>query len=162
MIRKRYTLKKQIPMDILIPSDQIIISIVDSVISITLFSTGLAMTIGDNNRSIILIVIGLISLVAAGLYLLLKNVVFRSLGCLLKRAIYIHDDNKVRHIWLKVLLHNIISISPLISLIVFSKPYIFSFVLLVYLLNFIGYRTDNRRIIDVFLKISVVEKDYDK
>lgn len=162
MIRKRYTLKKQIPMDILIPSDQIIISIVDSVISITLFSTGLAMTIGDNNRSIILIVIGLISLVAAGLYLLLKNVVFRSLGCLLKRAIYIHDDNKVRHLWLKVLLHNIISISPLISLIVFSKPYIFSFVLLVYLLNFIGYRTDNRRIIDVFLKISVVEKDYDK
>lgn len=162
MIRKRYTLKKQIPMDILIPSDQIIISIVDSVISITLFSTGLAMTIGDNNRSIISIVIGLISLVAAGLYLLLKNVVFRSLGCLLKRAIYIHDDNKVRHLWLKVLLHNIISISPLISLIVFSKPYIFSFVLLVYLLNFIGYRTDNRRIIDVFLKISVVEKDYDK
>lgn len=162
MIRKRYTLKKQIPMDILIPSDQIIISIVDSVISITLFSTGLAMTIGDNNRSIILIVIGLILLVAAGLYLLLKNVVFRSLGCLLKRAIYIHDDNKVRHLWLKVLLHNIISISPLISLIVFSKPYIFSFVLLVYLLNFIGYRKDNRRIIDVFLKISVVEKDYDK
>ena len=127
MIRKRYTLKKQIPMDILIPSDQIIISIVDSVISITLFSTGLAMTIGDNNRSIILIVIGLISLVAAGLYLLLKNVVFRSLGCLLKRAIYIHDDNKVRHLWLKVLLHNIISISPLISLIVVSDkipPYI--------------------------------------
>ena len=162
MIRKRYTLKKQIPMDILIPSDQIIISIVDSVISITLFSTGLAMTINDNNRSIILIVIGLISLVAAGLYLLLKNVVFRSLGCLLKRAIYIHDDNKFRHLWLKVLLHNIISISPLISLIVFSKPYIFSFVLLVYLLNFIGYRTDNRRIIDVLLKISVVEKDYDK
>lgn len=162
MIRKRYTLKKQIPMDILIPSDQIIISIVDSVISITLFSTGLAMTVGDNNRTIILIVIGLILLVAAGLYLLLKNVVFRSLGCLFKKAIYIHDDNKARYLWLKVLLHNIISISPLISLIVFSKPYIFSFVLLVYLLNFIGYRMDNRRIIDALLKISVVEKDYDK
>ena len=149
-------------MDILIPSDQIIISIVDSVISITLFSTGLAMTVGDNNRTIILIVIGLILLVAAGLYLLLKNVVFRSLGCLFKKAIYIHDDNKARYLWLKVLLHNIISISPLISLIVFSKPYIFSFVLLVYLLNFIGYRMDNRRIIDALLKISVVEKDYDK
>lgn len=162
MIKKRYILKKQIPIDILIPSDQIIISIVDSVISITFFLIGLAMIIGDNNRSIILIVIGLILLVTDGLYILLKNVLFRSLGCLLKRAIYIHDDNKVRHLWLKVLLHNIISISPLISLIVFSKPYIFSFVLLVYLLNFIGYRTDNRRIIDTLLKISIVEKDCDK
>ena len=162
MIKKRYTLKKQIPIDILIPSDQIIISIVDSVISIIFFLIGLAMIIGDNNRSIILIVIGLILLVTDGLYILLKNVLFRSLGCLLKRAIYIHDDNKFRYLWLKVLLHNIISISPLISLIVFSKPYIFSFVLLVYLLNFIGYRTDNRRFIDVLLKISVVEKDYDK
>ena len=162
MIKKRYILKKQIPIDILIPSDQIIISIVDSVISITFFLIGLAMIIGDNNRSIILIVIGLILLVTDGLYILLKNVLFRSLGCLLKRAIYIHDDNKFRHLWLKVLLHNIISISPLISLIVFSKPYIFSFVLLVYLLNFIGYRTDNRRIIDTLLKISIVEKDCDK
>ena len=50
MIRQRNTIKKSIPSDSLIPSDQILISIIDAIVSVSLFSVGLALIIGGQAK----------------------------------------------------------------------------------------------------------------
>ena len=141
----------------LIASDQILISIIDAVVFIILLSLSLAIAVTEVENGFI-IAIGVILTIMSGLYPLLKNVLFRRLGCILKKAVYVHDENKGNHLWIKVLLHNIVSVSPLISFSLFPLNGVF-LVFLIYLLNFVGYKTDNRRLIDKLLKISVVDKD---
>ncbi len=160
MIKQRNKLKKMFPVDSFIPSEQMLISAIDAIVSIFLFSIGLALIIGDKPRPIM--ALGLLLLSASGLYLLLKNAVFRSLGCILKNAVYTCDDNKIGKLWIRVILHNLVSLSPFIGLIFYPKiPYALYLIILIYLLNFIGYKINNRRIIDMFLRITIRRKVFE-
>ncbi len=161
MIKQSPQIKKQLSVDQLIPSEQILISAIDAFVSIFVFSAGLALIIGDKPRP--LIGLGLLLLSASGLYLLLKNAVFRSLGCIVKNAAYTCDNSKTGKLRIRVILHNLVSLSPFIGLIFYPKvPYALYLIILIYLLNFIGYKIYNRRIIDMFLRITIRRNVFEK
>ena len=165
MIRSGRTIKKPISHNLshnlLIVSDQILISFFDAIVVIILFIAGLALIIGDRPK--VIGIIGIILIATAGLYSLLKNVLFRSIGCILKRSCYVQEqDNGKLPLKLRILIHNIVSVSPFIGLLTFRDfPYVFRFIVLIYLINLVGYITNSKRAIDFWLKLSVVEKHDD-
>ncbi len=159
MIKNRDYLKRSLPQNRLIVSDQILVSAFDAIVAIVLLFLGLAMIIGDRTKIIMIVGITLITL--SGIYALLKNVFLRSFGCILTKSCYVQEQsNAIIVLRLAILIHNIISISPLIGLVIYRKfPYALYLIILVYLLNFVGYKTDSKRIIDSWLHLSVVREE---
>jgi len=160
MIRSGRTIKKPISHNLshnlMIVSDQILISFFDAIVVIFLFVAGLALIIGDRPK--VIGIIGIILIATAGVYSLFKNVLFRSIGCILKRSCYVQEkDNGKLPLKLRILIHNIVSVSPFIGLL--TSPYVLGFIALIYSLNLVGYITNSKRAIDFWLKLSVVEKN---
>ena len=165
MIRNRNTIKEialknqLLVSDQLIASDQILISVFDAIIVIAFFIAGLWLGIESETR--IIVIVGLTLLIMSVLYSICKNVLFRSIGCILKKSYYTHEQGRKKMpLKLKILSHNMVSISPFIGLLVYrSLPYLFYFTAFIYLLNFVGYyKTNSKRITDSWLKLSVFRK----
>ena len=155
MIRNSMKIKLE-HQNTLISSDQIMVSVIDAVIVIVSFLISLAFILNEHSK--IVLVAGLVSMSLTYAYIILKNVFFRSIGCIMMKGFYDQEPGNERvPLWFRILIHNGVSVFPFIGLVFYERsPYVFYLIIFIYILNFIGYITDSRRIIDSLLRISII------